>query len=149
MTTPAIRRYAAGSTVYGNGTTHPTDGTVDPSGYIDRELNKVMQPSQTRSGLAAAALSRINGGQSASYSGNPGNSQPGAAGGYSDPSATPSNQPVAAVGDFQINAIGQLIPVAQTPALGDAPNGLGGSTGTPGPDPALLQGALAKLGINQ
>jgi hypothetical protein len=33
-------------------------GTVDPTGYIDRSLNN---PSQSRSGLAAAAIQRLNG----------------------------------------------------------------------------------------
>lgn len=142
MTSPAIRRYAAGSTVYGNGTTHPTDGTVDPSGYIDRELSKVMQPSQTRSGLASAALQRINGGQQGPSSNGSSISS------YSDPGATASSGALAEVGDFEINTIGQLIPVTQGQVPESAPNGTG-VPGTSGPDPALLQGALAKLGMTQ
>lgn len=47
------------STVFNGSQPHATSGTVNPEGYVDRELNK---PSQTRSGLAGAALRRLNGG---------------------------------------------------------------------------------------
>ena len=50
--------YGRGQPVYSNGSYAPTKGTVDPQGYIDRSLNK---PSQSRSGLAAAALSKLKG----------------------------------------------------------------------------------------
>lgn len=54
MTTPyggGYNRYATGDKVYGGigGPGAPTQGTVDPTGYVDRER---------RSGLAAAALQR-------------------------------------------------------------------------------------------
>lgn len=48
--------YLGGDPVYRGGSSAPTMGTVDPMGYINRELNK---PSQTRSGIAQAALSRL------------------------------------------------------------------------------------------
>lgn len=56
----SVQDYSVGRRVYNGASNAPTRGTVDPSGYIDRELNK---PSQSRSGLAAAALRRVNGGQ--------------------------------------------------------------------------------------
>lgn len=45
--------YAAGQKIYGTGSYAPTVGTVDPSGYVDRGI------SQSRSGLAAAALNKL------------------------------------------------------------------------------------------
>lgn len=50
--------YSTGNRVYNGGSSQPNLGTVDPMGYIDRSLN---QPSQTRSGIAAAALRRLSG----------------------------------------------------------------------------------------
>lgn len=47
--------YSVGNRVYRGGSSAPTVGTVDPMGYIERELNKV---ADSRSGLAAAALRR-------------------------------------------------------------------------------------------
>lgn len=56
-------RYLTGNKVYRGGSSAPTMGTVDPMGYIDREINKrsnmLSDPSQTRSGLAQAALQRL------------------------------------------------------------------------------------------
>lgn len=49
--------YAAGDKVYNGGSPNPTSGTVDPTGYVQRELNN----SQSRSGLARAALDRMRG----------------------------------------------------------------------------------------
>lgn len=51
--------YAVGNRVYGGGSSAPTMGTVDPVGYVDRSLNA---PSDSRSGLASAALRRLGGG---------------------------------------------------------------------------------------
>lgn len=48
--------YAAGNKVYGSGRSNPTNGTVDPAGYVKRESDK-------RSGLAAAAMRRLEGNQ--------------------------------------------------------------------------------------
>lgn len=48
--------YSVGNRVYRGGSSAPTQGTVDPMGYIDRGLNN---PSQSRSGLAQAALRRL------------------------------------------------------------------------------------------
>lgn len=58
MTDGGFNAYAAGNPVYNGGSPNPTSGTLDPSGYITRGLNT---PSGSRSGLAAAALSRIRG----------------------------------------------------------------------------------------
>lgn len=66
--------YAAGNDVYGGGSPQATMGTTDPSGYVDRSLNN---PSSSRSGLAQAAISRLqsaNAGPAtgaASYGGTP------------------------------------------------------------------------------
>jgi hypothetical protein len=60
-------RYSVGDKVYRGGSSAPTMGTVDPMGYIDRGLRQKMAglfsnaASQTRSGLAAAALRRQQG----------------------------------------------------------------------------------------
>lgn len=48
--------YSAGNKVYGSGRSNPTNGTVDPAGYVKRESDK-------RSGLAAAAMRRLEGNQ--------------------------------------------------------------------------------------
>lgn len=55
--------YSVGNRVYNGGSNAPTRGTVDPMGYIDREMNKPGStgPSDSRSGLAAAALRRLQG----------------------------------------------------------------------------------------
>ena len=59
---------AAGKKVYAQGSFAPTRGTVDPQGYIQRELAKQQSvssigrydgQSDTRSGLAQAALQRM------------------------------------------------------------------------------------------
>ncbi len=58
----SIERYLAGNRVYRHGSSAPTRGTVDPSGYVERELRNRMlsqEPSQSRSGLAQAALQRL------------------------------------------------------------------------------------------
>lgn len=49
--------YAAGRKIYRSGSTAPTQGTVNPMGYITRSLT---QQSTRRSGLAAAALRRTS-----------------------------------------------------------------------------------------
>lgn len=46
--------YLVGNPVYQGGSPQPTQGTVDPTGYVQRELDN--QTSDSRSGLAAAAL---------------------------------------------------------------------------------------------
>lgn len=46
-------QYATGKTIYKGGLFNAHSGTLDPSGYINRE-------SQRRSGLAAMAMSRRN-----------------------------------------------------------------------------------------
>jgi hypothetical protein len=55
----SVDRYLAGNKVYRSGSSAPTMGTVDPSGYVERELRNRNMQSQTRSGLAAAALDRL------------------------------------------------------------------------------------------
>lgn len=47
--------YAVGNRLYKGATSAPTRGRVDPTGYIDRELNNVA----SRSGIAASALRRM------------------------------------------------------------------------------------------
>ena len=53
--------YAAGAKVYNGGSSTATSGTVDPMGYVERNLKMAVKakPSQTRSGLAKAALGRV------------------------------------------------------------------------------------------
>lgn len=53
-----FNRYAAGKKVYSSGSYAPTRGTVNPSGYIKREMLKRGDQSQNRSGLAQRALNR-------------------------------------------------------------------------------------------
>lgn len=62
--------YAAGRKVYGNGSYAPTRGQVDPRGYIARGLRQQNQ-SQSRSGLAAAALNSLRGKQPQKPGGRP------------------------------------------------------------------------------
>jgi hypothetical protein len=51
--------YAAGHKVYKGGLPNAHSGTLDPSGYAERERNKPNgPPSQKRSGLAANLLSK-------------------------------------------------------------------------------------------
>lgn len=50
--------YAAGKKVYKGATNAPTRGMVNPTGYVNRTLNKP-KASTSRSGLAAAALRRV------------------------------------------------------------------------------------------
>jgi hypothetical protein len=56
--------YAAGAKVYNGGSSAATSGTVDPMGYVERNLKqkavKKVAVSQTRSGLAKAALKRVS-----------------------------------------------------------------------------------------
>lgn len=51
--------YSTGNRVYGMGRPHPTSGTVDPQGYVER--SRAQSASNRRSGLAAAALRRLGG----------------------------------------------------------------------------------------
>lgn len=53
--------YAAGAKVYNGGSSTATSGTVDPMGYVERNLKMAVKakPSQTRSGLAKAAIGRV------------------------------------------------------------------------------------------
>ncbi len=59
--------YAAGQKIYNGGSSAATQGTVDPSGYIQRGMNNQFSPqplgadgmSDQRSGLASAALDRL------------------------------------------------------------------------------------------
>lgn len=90
--------YLAGNPVYGGGSSMPTAGTVDPMGYIGRGIN---QQSQKRSGLAAAALSKLNAPQ--------------------DPATVAPTAPLGRTIDFTISPTGQLIP-ADPPAPVAAPS---------------------------
>lgn len=51
--------FATGKKVYSNGTNAPTRGTVNPAGYIKRELTN----GPRRSGIAKAAINRVEGGR--------------------------------------------------------------------------------------
>ena len=60
----SLQRYLTGNRVYRHGSSAPTMGTVDPTGYVERELRKrnmLETMSQRRSGLADAALQRLQG----------------------------------------------------------------------------------------
>lgn len=112
--------YGRGNTVYSNGSQAPTRGTVDPTGYIKRSL---AAPSQSRSGLAAAAVDRLKAQQ---------------------PAQAPKSPGVVPIGDVKmlmITPTGRLVPQngmpppppeppAQPPDLGGMPPG---PTGPPGP----------------
>ena len=63
----AASSYLVGNRVYKGASNAPTRGTVDPMGYVERSLNN---PSQKRSGLAAAALRRLQPGQQSNTSQN-------------------------------------------------------------------------------
>lgn len=52
---PSSSSYLVGNRVYNGGTNSPNSGTLNPSGYIERELKK-KTASTRRSGLAATAL---------------------------------------------------------------------------------------------
>lgn len=129
----AALKYAAGQKVYGTGSSAPTTGTVDPTGYIDRELNKSTTgaPSQARSGLAQAALAKLKGNPIGDYQ----VTQPG-----------PSSPAAAPITGFVINEIGQLVPQSPTPPPID-PTDAGGMMPQGGPpsSPLLALAALAKL----
>lgn len=84
-----INPYGAGAKVYNGGSSSSQPGTLDPSGYVQREVNK---PSQKRSGLAAGPLNKIAG-----------RNQPGAVG----------TQPTGSAPYFQNrNPLGNILPVS-------------------------------------
>lgn len=61
MTVPGrTQAYSAGNKIYGGGRSNPTSGPVDPTGYVERGMNK--KSSDRRSGLASAAQRRLQGG---------------------------------------------------------------------------------------
>lgn len=129
--------YGRGQTVYGNGSHAPTSGTVDPSGYIDRSLNN---PSDSRSGLAAAALDRLSGNGSV-------------------PSQSPGVLPLGDVTTLTITPTGQLIPNApqppqmesdsMQPALDSSVISGTGSPNVPTSVPPLMQAALSRILANR
>lgn len=125
--------YGRGQPVYSNGSHAPTSGTVDPSGYIDRSLNN---PSDSRSGLAAAALDRLSG---------------------TNPTApqSPGVLPLGDVTTLTITPTGQLVPNApqpqqlpesgsMQPALG-VPQGQGSTPQIPTATSPLMQAALSRI----
>lgn len=113
--------YLAGNPVYRGGSNAPTMGTVDPTGYIDRELNN---PSQTRSGIAEAALARLK----------VPNQDPDAAA-----PTTPLPNPTATI-NFIISPTGQLIPAPPLPDASDAINPM--MQQQPASDPMALKAAI-------
>lgn len=125
MTSPD---YLVGKRVYNGGSSMPTSGTVDPSGYIARGIN---QQSEKRSGLAAAALSRINDNKPDVPS--------------QDPNTAAPTTPIMATGPtikFQISPTGRLIPdfsnEQQAPGQMQPP--------PPVDNGSLMAAALARLG---
>lgn len=129
--------YGRGQPVYSNGSHAPTTGTVDPSGYIDRSLNN---PSDSRSGLAAAALDRLSGNGSM-------------------PQQSPGVLPLGDVTTLTITPTGQLIPNAPQPSQAEvgsmqpaldssALSGMG-APNVPTLVPPLMQAALSRLIANR
>lgn len=127
--------YGRGQPVYSNGSHAPTSGTVDPTGYIERGLNN---PSDSRSGLAQAALSRLQGGSSAT-------------------APSPGVLPLGDIKALLITPTGQLIPQSsvemppeppqqQTPDVSGMPSGppqLSSPDGSP--MSPLAQAALSRV----
>ena len=117
--------YGRGQPVYSNGSYAPTKGTVDPAGYIDRSLNK---PSQSRSGLAEAALAKLK------------SSIP--------QQVTPGILPIGDIKTLTITPTGQLIPDTETqepqPALSGTDTGQPTPIG-PGALSPLAQAALSRI----
>lgn len=133
MADGGFNAYAAGNPVYNGGSPNPTSGTLDPSGYVQRGLNT---PSNSRSGLAAAALARIRGitpdpnapgGGGAPLGGDP-TSQPqqisSTVGGANSPAALSQQQAqvpqktFSPIAPLRINPVGQIqLPQQQSLAL--------------------------------
>ena len=94
-----VTNYSAGNNIYGSGSAQATMGTVDPTGYIDRSLNN---PSQSRSGLAQAAIQRLQGGTAGLQGG------PQTAANYGAPAGLTAN-PI----DAAANSIAPVVPGQQ------------------------------------
>lgn len=109
--------YAAGRKTYGGGRSNPTSGTVNPTGYVERAVNK--KASNRRSGLAKMALTRLGTGvqQPIRYA-NP------APPNMTSPGAPDANQPSTPTGqNYTDPATGYLSPNAD---LSNQPNDGGG-----------------------
>lgn len=125
-----VANYSAGNAVYNGGSPQATQGTVDPTGYIDRSLNN---PSQSRSGLAQAAIQRLQAPTGALGPG-PQEAPPATAASYgAQPSQSvlgsnspadqniamqqqaAANLPIPKVAPLNVNAIGQIsLPASQS-----------------------------------
>jgi len=101
-----VNPYLTGNRIYRGASNAPTRGTVDPMGYIDRSLASAVGgdgQSDQRSGLAQAAMQRIQGM----------NSQP------QLPQPQPPHPEVVPYADapigFQVDRVGRLIPIHPDP----------------------------------
>lgn len=132
--------YGRGDTVYSNGSHAPTQGQVDPTGYVERSLNK---PSNSRSGLASAALDRLNNNDQQAQM------------------PTPGVLPLGDIKFLTITPTGQLVPsttdsTAPPPMLPNQPTQIPpqldsmqpGSSNGPPPSGSLAQAALSRIMAN-
>jgi hypothetical protein len=122
--------YGRGKPVY-DGSFAPTQGTVDPSGYIDRSLNN---PSDSRSGLAQAALNKLR--------------SSGSSGSGSVPVPISGVLPLGDIKTLTITPTGQLIPdngIPETPPVSSPVGSAGAGTNGLAPLPSLSTGALSPM----
>jgi hypothetical protein len=138
--------YLVGNRVYRGASNAPTRGTVDPMGYINRSIASPVGGdgmSDKRSGLAQAALMRLQGMQGPQQGSGSNSQQQGPP--PIHPEATP-NAPVPGLG-FTVSPTGQLIPTHPDPA-GQTLTALGASMSPPNPEasePELMQAARERL----
>jgi hypothetical protein len=108
-----VNPYLMGNPVYRGASNAPTRGTVDPMGYINRSLASPVGGdgmSDKRSGLAQAALMRLQGMQAPNGGGGGNSQQPPPP----HPETVP-NAPLPNLG-FTVSPTGQLIPTHPDPA---------------------------------
>lgn len=127
--------YLVGNRIYRGASNAPTRGTVDPMGYIDRSLASPVGGdgmSDKRSGLAQAAMARLQGGGQ--------QNQPPPL----HPEATP-NAPVSL--GFTVSRTGQLIPNHPDPVGKTVSSVMGMNAPQPQPvnESALMQAARDRL----
>lgn len=135
--------YLTGNPIYRGASNAPTRGTVDPMGYINRSLASPVGGdgmSDKRSGLAAAALTRLQGMPPSSNSGGQQQMPPPV-----HPEATP-NAPLPNLG-FTVSRTGQLIPSHPDP-VGQTVSAVTGSLNPPNSqvnEAQLMQAARDRL----
>lgn len=137
--------YLAGNPIYRGASNAPTRGTVDPMGYINRSLASPVGGdgmSDKRSGLAQAALMRLQGMQASGGQGGQQQEPP-----PLHPETIP-NAPLPNLG-FTVSPTGQLISTHPNPAgqtLGAVSGMGGGGPGQPQVNEAkLMQAARDRL----